>query len=126
MQAKYYAEAFDAALASGTIPEVASQNLVTVATRRGQKHLLPAIARAISARVARREAAKVLTVTSALPLSEEELGIEISRADIGHYDHVVRHVDETLVSGSIVQKGALRVDASGKTLLLNIYKKLVA
>lgn len=127
MQPKYYAEAFDAALLSGVAGEVASKNLVTVATRRGHKHLLPGIMRAIERRIKRREHDATVTVTSALPLTEEELQSELERAGFAHHNaHVIRRVDESLVSGAVVRKGTHRVDASGKRLLLGIYSRLVA
>jgi F0F1-type ATP synthase delta subunit len=127
MNPKIYAEAFDAALLGGLSPEVASQNLVRVATARGHKHLLPAILRACEARMKKKEEATTVSVTSATPLSEEELAFELDRAGFAHHNtRVIRQVDESLVSGSIVRKGSMRVDVSGKRLLLNIYHKLIA
>lgn len=126
MQPKLYAAAFDAAIGAGISPEEASANLVATAKRRGHKHLLSAILRACENSSKKAERARTVTVTSAAPLSEEALQGMIARANVGHFDHVVRRVDESLVSGSIIQKGSTRVDASGKKLLLDIYNKLTA
>ena len=114
-----YAQALMHVIKNGENAEEAARSLKDVLTRRKQLSMAPRIARALS-----REAEKAARAPQELLLVAREEDTEAARKESGVAGAV--RVDETLIGGwRAVSKDTL-VDASHKSQLQALYRRLVA
>lgn len=131
MRARYYAQAlYDLALTEkGDESKLIRQFVETVAGN-GHAHMLPKILKSYE-RIAEKEARKsTIEVTSAVPLSEENVLKLLKKepfknALTASHKKVVRKTDDTLVGGVVVRTGRVRIDASYKRMLLDLYQNAI-
>ncbi len=131
MRARYYAQAlYDLALTEkGDEAKLIRQFVETVAGN-GHAHMLPKILKSYE-RIAEKEARKsTIEVTSAVPLSEENVLKLLKKepfknALTASHKKVVRKTDDTLVGGVVVRTGRVRIDASYKRMLLDLYQNAI-
>lgn len=93
----------------------------------GHVHLFPRIVKSFARMVAKEEQATTIEVVSATELSQEEVVALLKREPFKHalstrHRRVVRKTDDTLIGGTIVQTETVRIDASFKRALQNIYQ----
>ena len=128
MRASHYAQAFHELTLTPKMEEGAlvKQFVATVAEN-GHAHLLPKIVRSLERIHRREEKRETIEVTSSKELSPGEVSELLKHEPFKHalspsHKKVVRKVDETLVGGTLVRTGALRIDASYKRALLELYR----
>lgn len=130
MRASWYSQALYEVLDShkGGEEKLIEQFKETV-VRNGHAHMFPKILRSLERLEAKKQREATIEVTSARPLSEKEVA-ELLRRDPfknaitpGHRT-VVRKVDETITGGVVVRTNAVRIDASYKRMLLDLYQKI--
>ena len=112
------ATAMDAIIArAGVSPIVA--NFVKVVARNGRLFALPAIIASFRALAARARGEVAAEVTSAAPLSREQIAnlADTLKAKIGKTVTLSEHVDPSLIGGLIVKVGSQMIDSSLKTKL---------
>ena len=112
------ASAVDAILGKANInPTVA--NLVKVVARNGRLFALPAIIKAFQALAAEGRGEVTADVTSAAPLTKDQLKslAETLKAKIGKTVTLTEHVDPSLIGGLQVKVGSQMIDSSLKTKL---------
>jgi len=112
------AVAADAILAKAKVnPTVA--NLVKVIARNGRLFALPEVISAFKALAAEARGEVTADVTSATPLSPDQLSILAStlKNKIGKTVKLIEHVDPSLIGGLVVKVGSQMIDSSLKTKL---------
>jgi F-type H+-transporting ATPase subunit delta len=112
------ATAMEAILARANVsPTVAS--FVKVVARNGRLFALPQIIVGFRALAAKARGEVSADVTSATPLSREQIGslAEALKARIGKTVTLSEHVDPSLIGGLIVKVGSRMIDSSLKTKL---------
>ncbi|HEY9585329.1 MAG TPA: F0F1 ATP synthase subunit delta [Candidatus Paceibacterota bacterium] len=128
MRASSYAQAFHELTTSRKIEEGALvKQFVAIVAGNGHAHLLPKIVRSLERTLRREEKKETIEVTSAKELSTGDVTELLKREPFKHalsplHKKVVRKTDPTLVGGTIVRTGALRIDASYKRSLLELYR----
>ncbi|MEK7118536.1 MAG: F0F1 ATP synthase subunit delta [Patescibacteria group bacterium] len=132
MRASHYAQAFHELTVSRKIEDGAlvKQFVATVA-QNGHAHLLPKIVRSLERTLHREEKKEIIEVVSARELSPTQVSDLLKQNSFKHvlsqsHKKVVRKVDETLVGGTIVRTGALRIDASYKRALFELYQSIIS
>jgi F-type H+-transporting ATPase subunit delta len=112
------AGAMDAILAKAGVGPVTG-NFIRVVARNGRLFALPAIITAYRALSAKARGEVAAEVTSAAPLSREQIGslAETLKAKIGKTVTLAEHVDASLIGGLIVRVGSQMIDSSLKTKL---------
>ena len=130
MRASHYAHAL-----LEMLPEHASheeklmENFVKTVQANGHAHLLPKILRSFGRIVEKEEKASTIEVTSATALSESETA-SLLRAEpyrlalSSNHRRVIRKTDKGIVGGTLVRTGTMRIDASYKRMLLDLYKNM--
>jgi F0F1-type ATP synthase delta subunit len=131
MRASYYAQAlYDLALTEKGGEEKLIRQFVETVAGNGHAHMLPKILKSYE-RIANKEARKsTIEVTSAAPLSEENVLLLLKKEPFKNvltvsHKKVVRKTDDTLVGGVVVRTGAMRIDASYKRMLLDLYQETI-
>jgi F0F1-type ATP synthase delta subunit len=131
MRASSYAQALHELSVDGTIDggKLVKQFVATVMGN-GHAYLLPKIVRSLERIHKREEKKSTIEVTSAKALSPEHVADLLKRAPFKHalsplHKKVVRKVDETLVGGEVVRTGTLKIDASHKRALIELYQSLI-
>lgn len=130
MRASWYSQALYEVLAShkGDDAKLLQQFRDTV-VRNGHAHMLPKILRSFERLLVKKDREATIEVTSATPLSEKDVAELLKKAPFknvlspGHRT-VVRKVDETITGGVVVRTSMMRVDASYKRMLLELYQKI--
>jgi F-type H+-transporting ATPase subunit delta len=94
-------------------------NFVKVVARNGRLFALPEIVRAFRLKAAEARGETTAEVTSATPLSREQVNAlaETLRQKIGKRVTLSEHVDASLIGGLIVKVGSRMIDSSLKTKL---------
>jgi len=112
------ATAMDAILARAQVSPIVG-NLIKVVARNGRLFALPQIIAAYRALAAKARGEVSAEVTSASPLSREQIGnlAEALKAKIGKTVTLSEHVDQSLIGGLIVKVGSQMIDSSLKTKL---------
>lgn len=132
MRAAHYAKALQELTAAGKISEgMLMKQFVSTVAQNGHAHLFPKIVRSLE-RIERREEKKAtIEVTSAMELTAEKVAALLKQEPFkqaiapGH-KKVIRKIDETLVGGTVVRTGTLKIDASHKHALLDLYQSLIS
>lgn len=130
MRASWYSQALYEVLAShkGDEEKLLKQFKETV-IRNGHAHMFSKILRSYERLLAKKQKEATIEVTSATPLSEKTVA-ELLRAspykNVLSTTHrsVVRKVDETITGGVVVRTSTMRIDASYKRMLLELYQKI--
>jgi F-type H+-transporting ATPase subunit delta len=110
--------AIDAVLARANVnPTVA--NFVKVVARNGRLFALPAIIKAFRAKAAEARGEIGAEVTSATPLTREQVETlaQTLKGKIGKSVTLEEHVDPSLIGGLVVKVGSQMIDSSLKTKL---------
>lgn len=130
MRASWYAQALHEVLAShkGDDDRLVEQFKETV-VRNGHAHMFPKILRSFERLEAKKQKEATIEVTSATMLSEEEVSELLKKnpfKNVLQTSHrtVKRNVDETITGGVIVRTNVMRIDASHKRMLLDLYQKI--
>lgn len=94
-------------------------NVVRVVARNGRLFALPAIIDAFRALAAQARGEAVADVSSAVPLTGEQVSslAETLKARIGKTVTLNQHVDPSLIGGLVVKVGSQMIDSSLKTKL---------
>lgn len=103
-------------------------NLVRVLLGRNKLHLAPAILRAYQGMADDRRGVAHATVTTAVPLSESEQRAVQERLQTltGKRIDVTAQVDETIIGGMVARIGDQLIDASTRTRLQALKRRLAA
>lgn len=130
MRASWYAQALYEVLLSHKGDEnKLLGNFRETVVRNGHAHMLPKIIRSFERIEAKKQKEARIEVTSATALSEKEVSELLKKSpfknalSISHRS-VVRKVDETITGGVVVRTSTMRIDASHKRMLLDLYKKI--
>ncbi len=96
----------------------------------GHQHLIQKILRSFERRNAKEEARTTITITSAHDLSDTEVQNLLKREPYKNlltakHKKVLKTVDETLITGSVVRSKGTRADGSGKRLLWDFYQSFI-
>lgn len=131
MRASYYAQAlFDLAQTAEGGEEKLIRQFVETVAQNGHAHMLPKILKAYE-RIAEKETRKsTIEVTSAVPLSEAHVLQLLKKEPFKNalsasHKKVIRKTDDTLVGGVVVRTGKVRIDASYKRMLLDLYQETI-
>jgi F-type H+-transporting ATPase subunit delta len=116
--AEVKAEAVEAILKQSTVDSTVA-NFVRVVARNGRLFALPAIIKGFRALAAQARGEVSAEVTSAVPLSKDQLGSLAAtlKQKIGKTVTLNEHVDPSLIGGLIVKVGSQMIDSSLKTKL---------
>ena len=131
MRASWYAKAFFDLANSKTMGEEQLINHFTkTVTENGHAFMFPQILRSLKRIQEREEQKTTIEITSVAPISENEIGTILKHRYFKHavspfHKRVIRKTDETLVGGTVVRTGTLRVDTSYKRALLDLYTNVV-
>ena len=130
MRASWYSQALYETLEShkGDDAKLLEQFKETV-VRNGHAHMFPKILRSYERLLARKQKQATIEVTSATPISEKDVAELLKKAPFKNvlssaHRTVVRKVDETITGGVVVRTSMMRVDASYKRMLLELYQKI--
>ncbi len=132
MRAAHYAEALYSALADHPKDEAKLVgNFVETLKLNGHTHFLPRIIRSIERYHARDEKERTISITSSKELSEKDTQEMLRKEPFKNllsssHKRVERIVDASVIGGVIVRTKAVRVDASYKRALLELYKNITA
>jgi F-type H+-transporting ATPase subunit delta len=112
------AAAMDTILAKGKADPLLS-NFIKLVAKNGRLFVLPAIIADFRTRAAKARGEVSAEVTSAAPLSEQQISrlAETLKAKIGKTVTLIGHVDPTLIGGLVVKVGSQMIDSSLKTKL---------
>lgn len=112
------AQAVDAVLARANAHQLVG-NVVKVIARNGRLFALPAVISAFRERAAEARGEVKADVTSATPLSRDQIASLASAitAKIGKAVTLTEHVDPSLIGGLVVKVGSRMIDSSLKTKL---------
>lgn len=99
-----------------------TQRFIGVVARNGRSFALSDIAKAYLAELARRRGETTVQVTSAQPLSDDQVArvTETLRRSLGAAVAVDQKVDQSLIGGMVVRIGSKLVDHSLKTKLMRL------
>ena len=132
MRAIHYAKAFhELALSKKVEGATLVKQFVGTVAQNGHTHLFPKIVRSLERTLSREEKKETIEVTSAKELSPEEVRKLLKKDPFKHalssaHKKVIQKVDETLVGGSVVRTGSLKIDASHKHSLLELYQSVIS
>ena len=131
MRAAHYAEALYSAITDHpNDEEKLVGNFVATLKTNGHTHFLPRIIRSIERYHARDEKSRTISITSSKVLSEQDTQ-EILRKEpfknllSASHKRVERIVDDSVIGGVIVRTKTVRVDASYKRALIELYQSLI-
>lgn len=131
MRASYYAQAlYDLThTQKGDEEKLVHQFVATVAGN-GHAHMLPKILKSYERISTKQEKKSTIEVTGAVPLTEDEVLLLLKKEPFKNaltaaHKKVVRKTDSTLVGGVVVRTGKLRIDASHKRMLVDLYQETV-
>jgi F-type H+-transporting ATPase subunit delta len=131
MRAIHYAKAlYDLTQTEKSGGEKLLTHFVGTVAQNGHAHLLPKILKSYERLVKKDSRTSVIEVASAHVLTEEEVTQLLKKEPFKNlltasHKSVVRKTDKTLVGGAVVRTGTMRVDASYKRLLLDLYQSLI-
>lgn len=133
MRASYYAKAFLELSVAQTVEErrLVKQFVATV-TQNGHTYLFSKIVRSLERILRREEKKKTIEVTSAGDLSVERSLKLLKTAPFKEMlslrgdEKIIRKRDETIIGGTIVRTGSIKIDASHKRALLELYQSLIS
>lgn len=130
MRASWYSQALYETLQShkGDETKLLQQFRETV-VRNGHAHMFPKILRSYERLEAKKQKEATIEVTSATPLSEKDVALLLKKSPFKNvlatsHRAVVRKVDETITGGVVVRTSMMRIDASYKRMLLELYQKI--
>ena len=130
MRAAHYAHALYSAITDHPKDEEKLVgNFIEALKVNGHTHFLPRIIRSLERYHARDEKERTISITSGKELSEKDTQ-EILRKEpfknllTASHKRVERIVDDSVIGGVIVRTKAVRVDASYKRALLELYKSI--
>ena len=97
----------------------------------GHAYLFPKILRSFEGIVAKEVKASTIVVTSAKPITEEKVLALLKKEPFKNalsmsHKKVVRKTDEGIIGGVVVRTSTMRIDASHKRALLDIYQSLIS
>jgi F0F1-type ATP synthase delta subunit len=131
MRAHHYATAYYELLSSKKIDEKElNDNFLKTVALNGHAHLLPKIISALD-RIIRNDRKKhTIEVVTAMPISESEVSKLLksepfSLAISPTHKRVERRTDESIVGGVKVRTSGMRIDASYKRALTDLYQSLI-
>ena len=131
MRATWYAQALYELETEGQMSDTTSfLHFVGTVRGNGHAHMLPKIIRAYERISTRAEKQSTIEVTTAVDCTQEEVGKLLRKEPFAHvllptHKKVVRKVDPTLIGGAIVRTGGVRIDASYKRKLQELYQSLI-
>ncbi len=131
MRAIHYAHALHEALAEHPEhTEKLLKHFVETVVANSHTHLFPKIIKSYARIAAKDEKAGTIEVTSAVPLSEPEVLALLKKEPFSHAIHaahkrVVRKTDPTITGGVVVRSGTVRIDASYKQMLRELYSNMI-
>jgi F0F1-type ATP synthase delta subunit len=132
MRARHYAQAIKALLDSAPTDakrdEIIAHAAKTI-VENGHHAFVPRILRRLGAMLESDKRDRTITVTSAHPIPENEVAALLKTAPYnallsGTHRYVKRKTDPTLIGGAVVRTRGMRVDASEKRALLDLYHHL--
>lgn len=130
MRASWYSQALYEVLASHKGDDVKLlQQFRDTVVRNGHAHMFPKILRSFERLLIKKDREATIEVTSVIPLSEKDVAELLKKTPFknvlspGHRT-VIRKVDETITGGVVVRTSMMRVDASYKRMLLELYQKI--
>lgn len=131
MRASHYAQAISELLAEHPASEHARllKRFGEVLRARGGSHLASRILRSLAKKDVRAATLCTVTIMTAHEISEEQAHAILKEHHIpfdAHAHLLERRVDPTLTGGAVVRTHALRVDASHKRSLRDLYQKLIS
>jgi len=122
---EHYITAFLDLIASGTSVEDAVRGLGSALAKRDHTRLLPSILRGALRQLEGTEATAARVI---IARSEDVIAlrasIEAHLATLGGNTDATITVDETIIGGVIVEHAHQRIDASWKTTLENLYRRV--
>lgn len=131
MRATWYAQALYELEAEGKMSDAPSlERFVDTVRGNGHAHMLPKIIRAYERITQRAEKRSTIEVTTAEECAQDEVTKLLRKEPFAHvllptHKKVVRKVDPTLIGGAIVRTGGVRIDASFKRKLQELYQSLI-
>ena len=132
MRASWYSQALYEVLTShkGDEEKLLKQFKETV-IRNGHAHMFPKILRSYERLLAKKQKEATIEVTSATLLSEKAVAELLKKSPYKNvlstsHRSVGRKVDETITGGVVVRTSTMRIDASYKRMLLELYQKITA
>ena len=129
MKATYYAQALADTLTGDQKKDMKTVlvRLQEVLKRRGHQKLLPAIVRALSLQLAKRERASTVTIRTVSGEARKELLEQYAQVLPKEKEYAVRIVaDPTLASGFVLETATRRVDGSGKRALMELHRNIMS
>lgn len=130
MRASWYSQALYEVLEShkGDEAKLLEQFKETV-VRNGHAHMFPKILRSFERLEAKKQKETTIEVTSAAVISEKEVADLLKKSPFKNvlsasHRTVVRKVDKTITGGVVVRTNMMRIDASDKRMLLDLYQKI--
>lgn len=131
MRASWYAKTLAALEDSGALsePKILDQ-FIAVVEQNGHTHMLRKIIRGYERIIARKTAHETIEVTTASAISEAEVATLLRTAPFAQvlspeHKRVIRKVDPTLIGGAVARTDRMRIDASYKRTLADLYHSLV-
>lgn len=129
MRASHYAQALYRATNDGKNREVEKTVafFLDIVKANGHTHLLSRITKSLARLELKADKRTMIEVTSAQELSEQSV-LELlkkepfSKALESTHRHVVRKTDDTIIGGVVVRTASMRIDASHKRTLIDMYK----
>lgn len=131
MRASHYAQALSEILAEHPASEHPRllRRFGEILTKRGGAHLSSRILRSLEKKEARAQTLRTITITTAHEISEEKAHAILAEHHVpfdARAHTLERRVDTTLTGGAIIRTHALRIDASCKRSLNDLYQKLIS
>lgn len=132
MRARHYAQAIKYLLDTSTTDEgkdhIISQAAKTLIAN-GHRALAPKVQRILGEMLVTEKRERTIAVSSAAALTEADVSALLKEAPYatllaGKHKFVERTVDPALIGGTIVRTRGMRVDASQKRALLDLYHHL--
>ena len=130
MRASWYSQALYEILASHKGDEVKLlEQFTQTVVRNGHAHMFPKILRSFERLEAKKQKEATIEVTTATALSEKEVAELLKKSPFKNvlstsHRSVVRKVDDTITGGVMVRTSTMRIDASYKRMLLDLYQKI--
>jgi len=121
---KNYAEALVDTLNQGVSVDVALANTKKYLAKRGHERILPSILKETVVKLESNETANQILVTVAKAGLEEASEVKALLANYPEASGRKVTLDETLVAGAVVTYKHQRLDASAKTKLINLYRRV--
>lgn len=130
MRASWYSQALHEILAShkGDDAKLLDQFTQTV-VRNGHAHMFPKILRSFERLEAKKQKEATIEVTTAAPLEDKEVAELLRKSPFKNvlsasHRTVQRKIDKTITGGVVVRTNTMRIDASHKRMLLDLYQKI--